>query len=149
MHYIVVNCTTVQVGGIGYCNCTKNCSEGQGDCNSHDECNDGLFCGSNNCKGSKYLDCCYKPKLGDEHFCTTVNPCGEGQGGCDSNDQCLDGLFCGSNNCSNCCSKPYELKSPNYPDSYPIKSDESWLLIGPIGSIIVLHFEFFKVRKLL
>ena len=82
------------MGGIGFCHCNKNCSQDEGDCNTDGDCKDGLFYGSNNCVGSSYLDCCYKPELGDEHFCTIENPCGEGQGDCDFSNECLTNLTC-------------------------------------------------------
>ena len=64
---ILVNCTSVVNGEIGFCYC-HSCSENEGDCDSHDECQDGLACGSNNCPASldfdSEMDCCYHPTAG-------------------------------------------------------------------------------------
>ena len=99
---ILVNCTSVVNGEMGFCYC-HSCSENEGDCDSNEECQDGLICGSKNCHVSlgfaNYTDCCYMPGLGDEHFCSTINNCGDNEGDCDSNDECQDGLACGANNC--------------------------------------------------
>ena len=110
----VVNCTTVNNGDVGFCQC-NSCSENEGDCNSHDECQDGLLCGVNNCPFSlgfhQDADCCYQPTPGEEDFCASGIPCGEDEGDCDSDDQCQDGHFCsqlcpsslGFDSETNCC----------------------------------------------
>ena len=99
---ILVNCTSVVNGEMGFCYC-HSCSENEGDCDSNEECQDGLACGSKNCHVSlgfaNDTDCCYMPALGDEHFCTPINTCGDNEGDCDSSDECRNNYFCGSNNC--------------------------------------------------
>ena len=58
---ILVNCTSVVNGEIGFCYC-HSCSENEGDCDSNEECQDGLACGSNNCPATlgfdSNVDCC-------------------------------------------------------------------------------------------
>ena len=93
-------------------------------------------------------------EYGQIHFCKSDNPCGENEGDCDSDDECQDGLKCGSNNCPSslgfdseidCCYKPTELMSPNYPYNYPSYTSETWLLTASFGSIIILQFNSFHV----
>ena len=36
--------------------------------------------------------------------------------------------------------------SPNYPNSYPINAEETWLITAPTGSIITLQIHSFHVR---
>ena len=99
---ILVNCTNVFNGNIGYCACNA-CFENDGDCDSDNQCHNSLVCGSKNCPVSlgfqPNTDCCYEAIVWDEDFCTSNNPCASGEGDCDSNDECQDGLFCGSENC--------------------------------------------------
>ena len=135
---ILVNCTSVVNGEIGFCYC-HSCSENEGDCDSNEECQDGLACGSNNCPASLSLDfevdCCYQPSVGHEEFCTTENPCGGNEGHCDSHDECHKNHFCGYKNCpasfdanDNCCTKHELIKSPNFPLFYPLANNGScWI----------------------
>ena len=99
---ILVNCTNVFNGKIGYCAC-NTCFEFNGDCDSDNQCQTGLVCGSKNCPVSLGFDwntdCCYDAIIGDKDFCSLDNPCESGEGHCDSNDECQNGLFCGSENC--------------------------------------------------
>ena len=120
---ILVNCTNVVNGEMGFCHC-HSCSENEGDCDSNEECQDGLACGSNNCPATLGFDsemgCCYEASVGDDDFCTTVNPCGEDEGDCDSNNECQTNLICDiANNCPaylgftsdvNCCSNVFGCK---------------------------------------
>ena len=96
---ILVNCTNVLNGNIGYCGCNA-CIENDGDCDSDNQCQNGLVCGSKNCPVSlgfnSNTDCCYDAVVWDEDFCSLDNPCGSDEGDCDSNDECQDGLYCGS-----------------------------------------------------
>ena len=157
----LVNCATVSNGEIGLCNC-NTCSENEGDCDTHAECQNGLLCGSNNCPASlgfdSEIDCCSQPSIGDEEFCASGIPCEEDEGDCNSDVECQDGLVCGSNNCpsslnfdseDDCCFKPTELMSTNYPNSYPYSVVETWLLTVTSGSIISLQFHSFDVRTYL
>ena len=148
-----------QPATLGNCSTVNPCGEHEGDCDSHDECQHGLYCGSNNCLTSlgfdSEIDCCYQLTVGHEDFCTTVTPCGENEGDCDSNSECQSNHFCGSNNCLaslgfdtaiDCCSST-QIMSPNFPYSYPIYAEETWMLTAPsIGSIIFLQFQSFHVR---
>ena len=43
---------------------------------------------------------------------------------------------------------PTELMSPNYPNSYPNNTEETWLLTVHNGSAIFLEFQSFHVRLL-
>ena len=99
---MLVNCTNVFNGIIGYCAC-NTCFEFNGDCDSDNQCQTGLVCGSKNCPVSLGFDwntdCCYDAIIGDKDFCSFDNPCESGEGHCDSIDECQDGLFCGSENC--------------------------------------------------
>ena len=101
MYIILVNCTSVVNGEMGFCYC-HSCLENEGDCDSNEECQDGLACGSNNCPASldfdSEMDCCYEASVGDDYFCTTVNPCGEDEGDCDSNNECQPDLICDTAN---------------------------------------------------
>ena len=47
----------------------------------------------------------------------------------------------------NCCSNA-QLLSPNYPNTYPKNSEETWLLTAPTGSKINLQFHSFQVSKI-
>ena len=96
----------------------------------------------------------YNPILGDEDYCTTENPCGIDQGDCDFNNECQTNLLCGPKNCPtslgfdlevDCCISN-QIMSPNYPNSYPSNSQETWLITAPIGSTIHLQFHSFQVR---
>ena len=96
--YFKVDCATVSIGQIGFCNCVP-CSEDEGDCDFHDECQDNLLCGTKNCPHphiNSQVDCCYAPIVRD---CTINNPCAEYEGDCDTDYECLDHLSCGTNNC--------------------------------------------------
>ena len=99
---------------------------------------------------------CSTVSNGEIGFCS-CNPCSENEGDCESDDECQDGHFCGYNNCPvsigfdsdvDCCYKPTELMSPNYPNSYPNNAEETWLLTAPTGSIIILQFHSFHVRHI-
>ena len=96
---------------------------------------------------------CTTVSNGDFGFCN-CNTCSENEGHCDTHDECQDGLKCGSNNCPSslgfeseidCCYKPTELMSPNYPNNYPRYTSETWLLTASFGSIIILQFNSFYV----
>ena len=97
---------------------------------------------------------CSTVKMGDDKFCN-CNTCSENEGDCDYHYHCQSNHFCGSNyNCPtslifdsdvNCCSST-QIMSPNYPNSYPINVEETWLITAPIGSIINLQFHSFHVR---
>ena len=65
--------------------------------------------------------------------------CSENEGHCASHEKCQVGLACGS--CK-------ALFSPNYPNSYPSDSEETWQLTSPIGSIINLQFHSFHVKPI-
>ena len=153
-----VDCNSLNNGDIGFCKC-KSCSENEGPCDSQADCLENVRCGSNNCPAyldfEQGLDCCYKSNVGDGHFCNSEYTCGQDEGDCDANDECKIGLFCGSNNCPaslgfgsevDCCSGT-ELMSPNYPNPYP-SMYETWLITAPVGSSIVLEFNFFHVRPI-
>ena len=93
----------------------------------------------------------------DDEFCY-CSTCSENEGDCDSHDECQDGLACGSNNCPaslgfdtevDCCHKPTQLMSPNYPDQYPNNAEETLLLTVPTGSFIILQFFSFHVRLII
>ena len=97
---------------------------------------------------------CATVSNGDSGYCS-CSTCFENEGHCDSDDECQDGLFCGSNNCPaslgfdsevDCCYKPIELMSPNYPNAYPSNAEETWLLTATNGSFITLQFHAFYVR---
>ena len=97
---------------------------------------------------------CVTVRNGEIGFCN-CNTCSENEGHCDSNSECQSNHFCGSNNCPaslgfdseiDCCIVITEIMSPNYPNSYPINAEETWLLTAPTGSIITLQFLSFHVR---
>ena len=97
---------------------------------------------------------CATVSNGEIAFCH-CNTCSENEGDCDAHDECQDGLSCGSNNCPaslgfdsevDCCNKLTELKSPNYPNSYPTNAEETWLITDPTASFITLQFHYFHVR---
>ena len=101
-------------------------------------------------------------------FCTFTNPCKANEGHCYHDQQCHKGLLCGHSNCplalgyandTNCC---YEhcndwldlengiLTSPNYPYSYPIRTECAWTISAPQHSQIVkVQFLDFEVRGIL
>ena len=88
----------------------------------------------------------------DIGFCSCF-PCGVDEGPCTFDNECKDDLHCGYKNCpssfdtnDNCCTKNDLLKSPNFPNPYPINVEETWLLTAHEGSIIILQFHFFDVR---
>ena len=96
---------------------------------------------------------CATVSNGEIGFCN-CNTCSENEGDCDANDECHDGLFCGSNNCIStlgfdseidCCSST-QIMSPNYPNSYPENTEETWLITAPTGSFLTLQFNSFHVR---
>ena len=153
-------CYQPTIGDEHFCASGIPCGENEGDCVTHYECQDGLTCGSNNCQASlgfdSEVDCCYQPKLGEEHFCASGIPCGENEGDCDSNSECQSNHFCGSNNCLDslgfdakidCCICT-QIMSPNYPNLYPINVKETWLITAPAESIINLQFHSFHVRSI-
>ena len=97
---------------------------------------------------------CGTASNGDDQFCYCTT-CSENEGDCDYPDECDNGLFCGSNNCPaslgfdsevDCCYRPTELMSPNYPNPYPKNAEETWLLTASTGLIITLQFHSFYVR---
>ena len=156
-NYSLVNCATAINGEDEFCYCNI-CSQNEGDCDSHNECQEGLVCGSKNCPLSlgfdSKVDCCYQSTNGNEDFCASGIPCGEDEGDCDSNDECQSNHFCGSNNCLaslsfdseiDCCSST-QIMSPNYPNSYPENTEETWLITAPTGSFLTLKFNSFHVR---
>ena len=75
------------------------------------------------------------------------------EGPCVFDEQCKDNLFCGYKNClassgnddANCCGRN-QFKSPNHPYEYFTYDVQTWLITGPIGSIINLQFHSFNVR---
>ena len=97
---------------------------------------------------------CAAASNGEIGFCN-CNTCSENEGDCNSHDECQVGLICGSNNCPSsvgfdsevdCCYKPTELMSPNYPTSYPNNAYETWSLTAPTGLFITLQFHSYHVR---
>ena len=131
----------------------------EGDCDGEKECMEGLICGNDNCPTTfgfnPEIDCCLLPSL--DLDCTSEIPCGQNEGDCNSHDECQDGLFCGSNNCPaslgfdseiDCC-VGNQIMSPNYPHSYLIFADETWLLKVSSGYTITLQFHTFHVRHII
>ena len=101
-------------------------------------------------------------------FCTVTNPCRANEGHCYHDQQCHKGLLCGIRNCplalgydndTNCCYEPCNdwldlengiLTSPNYPYSYPIRTECAWTISAPQHSQIVkVQFLDFEVRGIL
>ena len=96
---------------------------------------------------------CATTNNGEIGFCY-CNTCFENEGDCDSNIECQNNHFCGSNNCPasldfnseiDCCSST-QIMSPNYPNSYPENTEETWLITAPTGSFLTLQFNSFHVR---
>ena len=85
---------------------------------------DGLFCGYGNCAPElgydPGVDCCYKPKPGDEQFCNWENRCGKNEGDCNQHGDCKDDLLCGIDNC------PSELGFASSADCCFNVTEEKW-----------------------
>ena len=99
-------------------------------------------------------------------FYTVTNPCKVNEGHCYHDQQCHKGLLCGLRNCplalgyandTNCC---YEhcndwlengiLTSPNYPYSYPKRTECAWTISAPQhNQIVKVQFLDFEVRGIL
>ena len=72
---------------------------------------------------------CNSVDKNDIGFCSCF-PCGVDEGPCTFDNECKDDLHCGYKNCpssfdtnDNCCTKNDLLKSPNFPNPYPINVD--------------------------
>ena len=117
----LVDCNTVNNGGIGFCNC-NTCYENEGDCDSHDECHDGLLCGGSiKILADITIQLSYVEAL-------DIN--------------CPASL--GFDSAVGCCIKGF--MSPNYPNPYPAYAEETWLITAPNGTTITLQFHSFDVR---